>query len=228
MQALAQYFTARTGCARLSRLAILTLMGFSIAIGAPAAPAASPGTQALARFFSQVDSFQARFTQIVLDENFNTTDQAHGIVWMQRPGRFRWDYAAPEAQQIVGDGARVWLYDIALEQVTVRDQAQALGHAPAVLLAGGGDLEQNYKVEDLGAQGRLHWVNLIPRQEDGGFTEVRIGFEDQYLRVMELLDTFAQRTRITFVDLQENAPIDDSLFEFVAPPGIDIIEQTEP
>lgn len=206
------------------------LRGFALlalTAGAPA-QAASPGVQALERFFSEVATLEARFEQVVLDENLNTIDDGFGLLWIKRPGRFRWDYQPPEAQHIVGDGERVWLHDIDLEQVTVRDQAQALGRSPAILLAGDGDLEQAYDLEDIGLQGRIDWVNLIPRDPQSGFTQVRVGFEAGRLHLVELIDTLDQRTRIRFFDLKENEPIAARLFEFSPPDGVDVIDQSEP
>jgi outer membrane lipoprotein carrier protein len=188
---------------------------------------ASPGIDSLKYFFDQINSFEAAFGQEVLDETMDSLDHGKGKVWIKRPGLFRWDYEPPEAQEIVGDGDRVWIYDIELEQVTVRNQQQALGRTPAILLAGSGDLEQNYTVIDIGTQGRFDWVNLIPLDEESGFTEIRIGFEDNRLRLMELLDNLGQRTRMSFVDLKENQPISDSIFNFVPPPGVDVIDESD-
>lgn len=188
---------------------------------------ASPGIDSLNYFFDQIKSFEAAFGQEVLDETMDSLDHGKGKVWIKRPGLFRWDYEPPEAQEIVGDGDRIWIYDIELEQVTVRNQQQALGRTPAILLAGSGDLEQNYTVIDIGTQGRFDWVNLIPLDEESGFTEIRIGFEDNRLRLMELLDNLGQRTRMSFVDLKENQPISDSIFNFVPPPGVDVIDESD-
>ena len=130
-------------------------------------------------------------------------------------------------QHIVGDGERVWLHDLALEQVTVRDQARALGRSPAILLAGDGDLEQAYDLEDIGVQGRIDWVSLISRDPQSGFTQVRVGFEAGRLHLVELIDTLDQRTRIRFFDLKENRPVAARLFEFSPPDGVDVIDQSE-
>ena len=205
------------------RLHVLWLAPWLLAAPGPAA--ASAGLDALNYFFTEITTFQARFGQIVLDETLVEIDDGQGTVWIQRPGMFRWDYEPPEAQQIVGDGENVWIYDIELEQVTVRAQDQALGKSPAILLAGGGDLEDNYTIEDIGTQGRFDWVNLIPVDEDSGFSEVRIGFEDNRLRLMELLDNLGQRTRISFVDLRENVPIPLDTFDFTVPEGVDVIDE---
>jgi len=203
------------------RLLSLILLGF------PGLGMSSPGLDALSYFFGEINTFEARFGQIVLDESLVEVDNSQGQMWIQRPGLFRWNYDAPDAQQIVGDGVNLWVYDVELEQVSVRDQDQAIGRSPAILLAGSGDLEDNYTVEDIGSQGRYDWVNLIPKDEDSGFREVRIGFEDNRLRLLELLDNLDQRTRISFVDLKENIPVAVSIFDFVPPEGVDVIDNTE-
>jgi outer membrane lipoprotein carrier protein len=188
---------------------------------------ASPGLDALNYFFSEIHTFEARFGQIVLDEDLTEIDNSEGQVWIQRPGRFRWNYEAPDAQEIVGDSVNVWIYDIELEQVSVRTQDQAIGNSPATILAGSGDLEDDYEIEDIGSQGRFDWVNLTPRDEESGFREVRIGFEDNRLRLLELLDNLDQRTRISFIDLKENVPIPITTFDFLPPEGVDVIDNTE-
>ena len=198
----------------------MSLMGTSAVI------AASPGIDALNYFFKEINTFEARFGQIVLDESLASIDDGQGTVWIQRPGLFRWSYDAPDPQEIVGDGVNVWIYDIELEQVTVRDQKAALGDTPAIILAGSGKIEDNYIIEDIGTQGRFDWVNLIPKQAENSFEEVRVGFEDNRLRLMELVDNLGQKTRISFVDLKENQFIPSSTFHFSAPPDVDVIDNT--
>ena len=206
------------------RLTLITLM---MLLGFPRLALASPGVDALNYFFREIHTFEARFGQIVLDENLVEMDNSQGQMWIQRPGLFRWNYDAPDSQQIIGDGVNLWVYDVELEQVSVRVQDQAIGRSPAILLAGSGDLEDNYTVEDIGSQGRYDWINLIPKDEDSGFREVRIGFEDNRLRLLELLDNLDQRTRISFVDLKENIPVPLSIFDFIPPEGVDVIDNTE-
>ena len=218
--------------ARFAAATVVTVAMATVLTVSTVAPAAaqndSPGRQALQRFFSEVASLEARFEQVVLDENLNPIDTGRGVLRIQRPGRFRWDYAPPAAQVIVGDGARVWLHDVELAQVTVRSQARALGRSPAIWLAGGdADLEDAYRIEDLGARGRIDWLNLIPRDAESEFSSVRVGFETQKLHRIELIDSLEQRTRIRFFDLRENAAVDDSLFQFTPPAGVDVIDQTE-
>jgi len=188
--------------------------------------ASSPGMESLYYFFNEIKTFKARFVQIVFDESLNVIDDSQGKVWIERPGLFRWNYEPPDAQEIVGDGVNVWIYDIELEQVTVRKQ-QFLGNAPAILLAGVDNLEDHYHIKDIGSQGRFDWISLIPKDKDSSFNKIRIGFEENQLKLMELPDNLGQKIWINFVDLKENLPIPATAFDFIIPDGVDIIDNTE-
>ena len=72
-------------------------------------------------YFSGLETIQADFVQTVVDSGGETVQDSQGHVWMQRPGRFRWDYRTPYHQLIVADGKRLWTYDEDLEQATVKD-----------------------------------------------------------------------------------------------------------
>lgn len=181
----------------------------------------------LDHFFEDVRTYSARFQQVVLDENFNPVEESSGRVTIKRPGRFRWDYEPPDETRIISNGDKVWIYDVALEQVTVRSYQEALGNTPAALLAGGADISEEFDVADLGeVNGPLHWVRMVPKSQDVGFDDIRIGFEDGRLRVMELVDGLGQTTRITMTDGDENETIDDEQFQFAAPEGVDVIDET--
>ena len=202
------------------KLPILLLLPLLL-FGHPAA--AADGVQSLERFFNKVDTYSARFRQVVLDEGLNTLQETTGRMWIQRPGRFRWEYEPPFEQYIVGDGERIWVYDPELEQVSVRPMSGALGDTPAILLAGRGDLKETFQVKSLGAQGQLEWVQMIPRRKDGGFEDIRIGFEDGRIRLLEMIDGLGQITRVTLSDAEENTPIEADRFQFEPPKGVDVI-----
>jgi len=192
-----------------------------------AVPTFSAGTATdhFRRFFAEVNTYQARFEQVVLDELGQSLERSEGRVWIQRPSRFRWDYAPPAGQQIVSDGERVWIYDQDLEQVTVRRFDAALAGTPAELLSGRGDIERNYELTDAGSRNGLAWIELRPRQSDSAFEVVRIGFDGPRLRMLELVDGLAQVTRIELFEPAENETLGAGLFKFEAPQGVDVIDE---
>ena len=140
-----------------------------------------------------------------------------------RPGKFRWTYVKPYAQLIVGDGSKVWIYDEDLKQVTVKKLDQALGSTPAALLAGNNEAMRAFNLSDQGAKGGLEWLEALPRDKEGNFERIRMGFGSSGLEVMELLDSFGQTTVLKFTSLQRNPRLDPGLFRFSPPKGADVI-----
>jgi outer membrane lipoprotein carrier protein len=177
----------------------------------------------LHEFMSGVRTLQADFEQVVLDEQGKELERSAGTLALQRPGRFRWSYQTPYAQEIVGDGEQVWVYDQDLAQVTVRPAGQALGSTPAVLLSTDRRIEDEFEVTDHGDQGGTRWFDLVPRRGEGGFSRIRLGFSDSEMRLMELKDGFGQTTLLRFVGVRRNQPVAAELFRFEPPPGVDVV-----
>ena len=188
---------------------------------------ASSGIELLNRFLSNVKAYSAEFEQVVLDEDLHQIDEAAGTLTILRPGRFRWDYDPPAEQQIIGDGEKVWIYDLELRQVIVRDQQASLGQSPAILLAGEKTRLTDFKLEDCGQQGRLQWVKIIPKSDDSGFDDIQVGFLGTDLSIMVLVDGLGQTTRISFLNGIENPPLPAEQFQFMTPDGVDIIDETQ-
>ena len=184
------------------------------------------GVDSLRRFFKDVDSYSARFSQIVLDERNTPIQESSGTLWIERPHKFRWDYEKPYKQQIIADGKRLWVYDPGLQQVTVRPLAGSLGDTPAALLAGKGRLDNNFRIKSLGEQDDIAWVQLLPRRKDSGYDDIRIGFAQGKLHVLEMVDGFGHTTRVTLDKPRENVRIDAARFSFTPPEGVDVVGDT--
>lgn len=190
-------------------------------------PAQAAVSEGLRHFFQEVETYSARFHQVVLDAQSNPIEESSGRVLIERPGKFLWVYETPNEYRLISNGEKVWTYDVALDQVTVRSYEAALGDTPAGLLAGGTDIEDEFTVTDLGQRnGSVHWVRLAPKYDDVNFQAIRIGFDHGRLQVMELVDGLGQTTRIRFSGVVEDEPIPDSQFEFTPPDGVDVIDET--
>ncbi|MDF9393411.1 MULTISPECIES: outer membrane lipoprotein chaperone LolA [Methylococcus] len=178
----------------------------------------------LKNFLDSARTLQADFTQVQLDESGRPRQESKGSFYLQRPGKFRWDYTKPYRQQIVSSGGKVWFYDVDLEQVTAKKLGQAVGSTPALLLSGEMALEDNFTIEDQGAEEGMYWIKLVPKSEEGGFRYVLIGLEGDKLAGMELSDNFGQLTRIYFANLRTGITLDPKLFQFSPPAGVDVFE----
>jgi outer membrane lipoprotein carrier protein len=186
-------------------------------------PAQASGIDRLNQFMASTVTATGEFEQRVLSRDRKLVQQSHGTLAFARPGRFRWTYAKPYPQVIVGDGARVWIYDEDLNQVTVRRLGQALGATPAALLAGSNEALKAFELKDEGTREGLEWVEAIPRDKESGFDRIRLGFGFSGIERMELLDAFGQTTELRFNALQRNPRVDPALFSFSPPKGADVV-----
>jgi outer membrane lipoprotein carrier protein len=197
------------------------LLGIVLALAAASVHANS--LERFKTFVLSTQSARADFEQKVHDRSGKLTQESKGSFVFQRPGLFRWTYAKPVDQVIVGDGERVWIHDRDLNQVTVRKLSRALGSTPAALLAGSADIEKAFELSDAGAKDGLEWLEAKPREREAGFERVRMGFDAEGLRAMELVDHFSQTTMLRFSNLRRNPKVDKSEFRFEPPKGTDVL-----
>jgi outer membrane lipoprotein carrier protein len=170
-----------------------------------------------------VQTLRARFRQDIVDSRDGLLEQSSGEFLFSRPGRFRWNYEKPYARTVVADGARLWLYEADLDQVTVRPLTAGLGDTPAALLTGGkGILDRFEYLSSWAGEGAL-WVRLRPRSSDSDFESVAIGFDGERPVQLELADRLGQRTRLYFSDVRLNPRIAEDAFRFFVPEGADVI-----
>ncbi len=197
---------------------------FALLLCLAASEAHAGAVEQLKAFISGTRSAQAEFTQTVLDSKGRKLQTASGVMRFVRPGKFRWEYQKPYEQLIVGDGAKFWLYDADLEQVTVRKLDEALGSSPAALLSGNNEIERGFILEEAGEQYGLHWLIAKPRSKESSFSGIRMGFNAQSeLAAMELNDAFGNTTILRFSGMRRNPQLAPSLFKFVPPKGADVL-----
>jgi outer membrane lipoprotein carrier protein len=177
----------------------------------------------LNHFFTEVKTLDAEFDQQVFDEQGKIVQQSRGRLKLSRPGRFRWETVSPAGQLIVADGRNLWIYDIELEQASVKPIDEMLAATPVTLLTELRPLEREFFIQQAPERTGLNWVRLIPKTQDTEFNRIELGLKHNEVRQMELHDQFGQKTVIRFTGMRSNQSIPESEFRFDAPPGVDII-----
>jgi outer membrane lipoprotein carrier protein len=194
----------------------------------------------LEAFVKGVKTGSAEFTQVVTspakDGQAPRVKTSSGRFEFSRPARFRFDYSRPFQQNIVADGQTLWLYDVDLNQVTARKQSEVLGSTPAALIASAADvqaLRADFVLTDAPDKDGLQWILATPKSKDGQLQSVRVGLRStgesatslSTLEVLEILDSFGQRSVLTFKKFQINPVLPATAFSFKPPPGADLIRQ---
>ncbi len=184
---------------------------------------ASDAIQQLDKFFSEVNSFEGQFIQIVYDDSGEIIQEANGDVALDKPGKFRWQYLKPYPQLILADGEYLWIYDEDLLQASAKPIDTALGNAPIMLLTNVRPLSDDFEVKDAGTKDGLNWVELTPLVQDTEFLKIHIGLDEKGVNTMELQDHFSQKTVIQFTNLKTNVAFEADQFKFIAAEGVDVV-----
>ena len=194
--------------------------------------AQASGLDSLENFVKSAKSGRAEFTQVVTgparDGQAARSKKSSGTFEFARPNRFRFNYRKPFEQTIVADGQTLWLYDADLRQVTSRKQSQVLGSTPAALIASAPDLatlRKDFTLEAAGEKDGIQWVQATPKVKEGQLHSMKAGFRGDELAALEILDSFGQRSVLTFNKMELNAAVSPDTFNFKPPQGADLVKQ---
>jgi outer membrane lipoprotein carrier protein len=213
----------------------------ALAVAAPAA-AALPAT--LQSFVSGLSTYTAEFEQQVQDAHGQSVARGRGTLWVQRPGRFRWDYRPVAAagvggaaggvgdnsgQLLLADGRNLWLYERDLAQATVRAAASADAAAPLLLLSGNVlQIEAAFSLSAGPDRDGLRWIEVRPRATVADFAQAELAFRGNVLARMIISDKLGQVTTMRFTRSQRNPRLDAALFRFTPAQGVDVIGTVRP
>ncbi|GMR01324.1 MAG: outer membrane lipoprotein chaperone LolA [Gammaproteobacteria bacterium] len=182
----------------------------------------SQGEIYLENFLANTQTLEADFQQTLRTHEGEVLQQTEGEFYLDRPGKFRWNYRTPYEQIIVSDGERIWIYDVDLQQVTVQKQSSGLPATPMSLLEDSSTLHQNFNVTPIDEHDGVYRLKLLSKSNESDFGEIVIGLDEKGLRFMQLHDQFEQVTDIVFSDINTNKKLSDEIFEFTPPEGVDV------
>jgi outer membrane lipoprotein carrier protein len=182
----------------------------------------SQGEAYLEDFLANTHTLEATFQQTLRTHEGEVLQQTEGEFYLNRPGKFRWNYQSPYEQVIVSDGERVWIYDVELQQVTVQKQSASLPATPMSLLEDSSTLHNDFNVTPLDENQGVYRLKLMSKSKESDFGEIVVGLDASGLRFMQLHDQFEQVTDIVFSDMHINKKLSREIFEFTPPEGVDV------
>ncbi len=171
-----------------------------------------------------IHTMSAHFSQKVTVKK-KTVSKSSGSMALKRPGTFRWETKDPMEQLIVADGKKMWIYDVELEQVSVKTQQKGLGGTAALFLSGyDEDATQDFLVTEQN-NGSSSTFNLKTKTDKENFQRIQLIFTNDQLTALELYDQLGQVTYVTFSNIKMNQNVSANLFQFKPPKGVDVIKQ---
>jgi outer membrane lipoprotein carrier protein len=173
--------------------------------------------------------FSADFFQESTLKAMDITDTAQGRITIKRPGKMRWEYDQPEKQIIVSDGIQLWIYRPEDQQVMVGGAPDFFGDGKgASFLSDIKLMRKNFQIIMAETDdGDGHTVlELEPISEDANIARIFISIVPETFDIVEVItyNPYGDETRIKLKNINFRETIDDAIFRFEVPPGVEIMQ----
>ncbi|CEK11249.1 outer membrane lipoprotein chaperone LolA [Legionella hackeliae] len=173
---------------------------------------------------NSIRSMSANFSQVVKAKERELSSSS-GKMALERPGRFRWETKDPMEQLVIADGEKLWVYDVDLEQVTVKKQEKGVGGTAALFLSGYDDtVARDFDVTAT-TKGKTQLYDLRSKSNKANFQRVKLIFTGEILSGIEMYDQLGQHTIVNLKNVKTNPKLATTLFKFKPPKGTDVVQQ---
>jgi outer membrane lipoprotein carrier protein len=182
--------------------------------------------------YNHLKTFKASFTEIYQGDGISRTES--GTLWLKKPSRMRWEYHVPREKLFLIDSQTAYFY-ITGDRQAKKTPAKNLDdlRSPLRYLLGKTKLEKE-----------LDGLSLAPDLTPLEAGDIVIRGVPKIMRdrvsevVLEISPTHqihrivihgvdSTITDFRFSQIEENVPVQDSLFRFTPPPGVDTIEDSQ-
>jgi len=203
-------------------LLLSTLSGFAL-------PNVNTVARQVDERYNRLRTLEADFTEIY--QGSGTERKESGKLWLKKPGKMRWEYRSPRDKLFLSDGKDAWFYvpgDKQVRKTPVRKledlrsplgfllgktklekELQGLGFAPDIAPMDQGDLVLRGVPRALGDRVNQVLLEITPQNQ---------------IRRIQVEEADGSTTEYRFSEQRENVQIEDKLFRFAPPPGVETIE----
>ena len=215
---------------RSAALGWTALMLAMCTVGRAAEPTPAEFAQALQRKYDAIRDLSADFMHTYRGGVLRKDIVERGRMLIKKPGKMRWDYAAPEEKRFVSDGLKMYSYIPADKQVIVSsvppdDQVTT----PTMFLAGKGRLTRDFTASFVeptaGMPAGTRALKLVPKasQPDYDWLILQVAPDTLSLRGLITIDGQGGTSSFVFANLKENTGLTDKEFTFKIPRGADVV-----
>ncbi len=181
----------------------------------------------LTRLLGSYTTYTADFDQVTLDDQKHYSQGNKGRIYIQRPDSFRWETNAPDNELVIARGAILWHYDQALAQATKQriSVAQMAQNPAMILMRRVSDISKRYIVRMVQLHGH-QWFQLKPKHVGEGVRQIYLYFDQAQMQKLIVVNNLGERSLFMFSHIQLNHALNEDLFEFKPPKGVDVDVQS--
>jgi outer membrane lipoprotein carrier protein len=192
-------------------------------------------TRQIQKQYQSIASFTADFNQELVNAGSKEHERLSGKIAFSQPGLIRWETVKPEKELLIVARDFVWDY-FADENTAYKYPVEDILSSKTMLkfLSGKANLAEDFLVsEEKDSQAKeqgMVKLRLVPKEAEPGLVLAQAWVDGKtfLLRRIILQDFYGNTNDLTLNDIAINAQLPKGAFDFTAPKGVDIQDQTKP
>lgn len=193
------------------------------------APSAKEMAQRVNHHYNALKSLKAQFSESYQGMGIKRVES--GTLYLQKPGRMKWEYLSPAGKVFVLDGKTAWFYSSGEPQVQ-RIPAKELDdlRSPLRFLLGHTELEKELNSLTLapGADGEFMLAGQ-PKGLENRVRKISLNVtSDGAITAMSIEEMDGAMTRFSFTAQQPNTTLPGETFRFTPPKGVPVVDAPPP
>ena len=180
----------------------------------------------LINLLADVPTYSAEFEQLTRDARGELIETQVGRVVFSRTLGLRWQIDAPFSQVMVVKRNALYVHDLDLEQLTVRNLSDLPDSAFTLLLMNASEESlAGFSVQHVASADRRLGVGYVLEPNDNAsvFQRLQIYFFEGVMIRIDVVDHFGHQTEVLFRDPKVNQVVELSEFDIAVPEGTDVI-----
>lgn len=217
----------RAGFFNVMRAGIIAagVLGFSLSSQVAFAQDISGTDQAskteLKRKLGMLTSYAADFSQSITDNTGKELQSSSGKLTLLSPNMLRWETQLPDETLLIADGVTVWNADPFVEQVTIMQQNEITQNNPLMLLVSDDEVQwQNVDVKK-----HQSGYMVVSKDDNANIVSLTIEFDGETLSRLQSTDRQKQQSLLIFSNIEQNKPVELSVFSFDIPSNYIVDDQ---
>ena len=180
----------------------------------------------LINLLAGVPTYSAEFEQLTRDARGELIETQVGRVVFSRTLGLRWQIDAPFSQVMVAKRKALYVHDLDLEQLTVRNLGDLPDSAFTLLLMNASEESlAGFSIQHVTSADRRLGIGYVlePNDKASVFQRLRIYFFEGVMIRIDVADHFGHQTEVLFRNPKANQVVELSEFDIVVPEGTDVI-----
>ena len=180
--------------------------------------------------YETLQAFETEFEQILTNAATKEQEKRYGRIYFKKPGLIRWETTSPEPELLIVGQDVVWDY-FADEEIAYKYSAQKVLSSRTMIrfISGQANLKEDFVIENQGMDQGLIKLKLIPKKPEPNLVLAYIWVDEKsyLLKKVLLVDFFGNGNEVKLISLKLNPVLENSLFQFHPPEGVQVQDNTQ-